>query len=181
MQNRRKCAALNAVMQTDFHVVNNGHLAEQTNVLEGAGDTQLIDLCGRHALCVNALQKNGTSGRLINVGQEVENRCFAGTVRTDQSGNFRLADGKRKFINRSQTAEVDTQITDIKNRLFSKVTFRNDNIVGDRNHFGGIPLTHFDAASFLLKMPFIFFEIEILNCWKRAFEPRTITRISTSA
>ena len=169
-------------MHTDLDVVQHGHTAEQTNVLEGSGDAHAVDLRSGHALGIHAAQQDSAACGLVDIGQKIEDGGLAGAVRADQTGDLRCADGEREFIHGGQTAEVDAEVAHVQNRLAMQVALRDDGIGRQRNHF--CFCTH-ALASFLRKMRrkklLSFLRKLSLNCWKRALLLSTMTTISTTA
>ena len=126
------------------------------------------------------MKQDRAAGGLIDIGKKVENGGLTGTVGSNETGDFRLADSKGELVHCGQTAEVDTQVADVQNRLLAQITFGDDDVCRHWHHLCLLLLTHF-AASFLEKSFFNFFFMVILNCWKRVLAPRTMTRIRTTA
>ena len=74
-------------------------LLEQADILERAGDAQLVGLHGVHARGVACRSSRIVPRRgLIHLGQQVEDGGLARAVRADQTGDFRLADGQVEIL-----------------------------------------------------------------------------------
>ena len=140
-------------MQTDAHIVLHGHIAEQADVLEGSGDAQLVRLRGVHARGIASVEQNRAHRRLIHLGQQVKDGRFARAVRSNQAGDFRLADDQIEILDGMQTAEVDAQIPRLQHGALIPVTLRNDAVTRRGNHLGCgaffLCFRHASSASFL--------------------------------
>ena len=129
-QRRAHKVRLRTEMARDQHVVENRHLLEQTDVLEGTGDAELRDLvrCLGDNLVAHqrfvalikllhlparmvlhdrlAVKIDGTVGRLIHTRDDIEGCRLAGTVRADQRDDLALVDFHRKIIDRHHAAKL---------------------------------------------------------------------------
>ncbi len=68
---RRHVAAL-----ANLDVLHNSHVVEQTNVLEGTSDTHVVCLNNALTSKIVAVDHYGTTGWLVDVGEQVEDSCF---------------------------------------------------------------------------------------------------------
>ena len=69
----------------DQHVFQRGHVGEQADVLERAGDAQRGDLVGRQPGDVLPVEEHAPAGRLVEAGDRVEEGRLARAVRPDQA------------------------------------------------------------------------------------------------
>ena len=106
--------ALDLIVHTHLDIVQSGHLSEQTDILEGSGNTQPVDLGCIHALGIHTVNEDRATGGLINRGQQVKDGGLTGTVGTDQTGNLGGADGDVETVDSSQTTELMHQIRRIR-------------------------------------------------------------------
>src|SRR5690606_15304091 len=80
-------ACLGPAVHAGHDVLEHRHLAEQPDVLEGAGDAglgNLVRFAPHHLLAVEA---DGAALRLVEAGDAVEERGLAGAVRSDEAGD----------------------------------------------------------------------------------------------
>ena len=106
-----------AGVETHHDVLERGHLAEQTDVLEGtrepkAGD--LVTLATEHRL---SLEQNLAACRLVDPGHCVEAGGLASTIRTDQSEDLATLDVKRDIVEGDEAAEFHGQVFDLHDVL----------------------------------------------------------------
>ena len=73
------------IVKSDLDVVKNRHILEQTDVLECSRDTCFVDLDRALTCDILSVQFDDTLGRFVYTCEKVEDCCFAGTVRSDQS------------------------------------------------------------------------------------------------
>jgi hypothetical protein len=95
-------------------VLAHGLFLEDVDRLEGARDAAPGDLVAGMSGDVGAVERNLAGGRLVVAGNDVEQRRFAGAVRTDNAEDFALVDGEGHVGDRSQAAEAFGQIVDLK-------------------------------------------------------------------
>ena len=138
---RRGKIVLHGLMQADLDVVDDAHLLEQTDVLEGAGHAHPVDLIGLFARRGHSIDQDGAAGGLVNIGQQVEHRGLTGTVGADQAGDLVAADHQVEAIHGGQAAKIDAQLTDIQNGLFVLIAVRQEAAGGDTVQ-SGLELTH---------------------------------------
>ena len=110
----------------DHDVFFDSQVVEQADILEGSADAGFTHLRCRHAVCIHAIEQDRTGRRLIYIGEQVENRGLSGTVRTDQTGNFRTANGKVEVFDRMQPAESDSQVLAFQRGHIIDIALRND-------------------------------------------------------
>ena len=134
-------------MQTDLDVVQNGHIRKQTDILEGSGNAQLVDLVYRHSLDVDAVDQHGAAGGLIDAGEQIENGGLARAVGADQAGNFGGADGNVEAVHSRQAAEVDAQVPHVQNGLLALILLTDEGHGGNFQDFLGIVIHCFPPPS----------------------------------
>ena len=76
----------------DHDVVQRGHVGEQADVLERAGDAEPGDLVGPAPGEVGAREPDLALGRLVHAGDDVEHRRLARSVGPDQGEDLALVD-----------------------------------------------------------------------------------------
>jgi hypothetical protein len=81
-------------------VVEHGHLREQLDVLERAGNPQLGDLVGTQTLDALALPADVADLRDVHLADRVEDRRLAGAVRPDDRKQLTFVDGERDVVDR---------------------------------------------------------------------------------
>ena len=102
------------VVQSDLDVVDDGHLVEEADILEGTGDAVLVDLRRLVSGDVLAVELNDSRRRLVDACQHVEDGRLAGAVRPDEAVELALLYMQLKIIDGQKTTEADTQICNIK-------------------------------------------------------------------
>ena len=155
-ENAGKHAVAHLIVQADAHVVLHGHIVEQPDVLECAGDAQLVGLRGVHARRVAAVEHDRAHRRLIHLGQQVEHGGLARAVRADQTGDFRLADNQVEILDGMQAAEVNPQIPRLQHGALVEIALGDDAVARRRNHSGRGALfvfRHASSASFFRPFP----------------------------
>ena len=110
-------------MQADLHVVQNAHLVEQTDVLEGTGDALLVDLGRLLAGDVLTVQDDVALGGTIHTGEHVEHRGLAGAVGTDEAVELAFFHLHVQLGHSLQTAEGDAQVGYFKQCHASRLLF----------------------------------------------------------
>ena len=120
-------------VQRDQHIIQNGQIAEQADVLERAGDTHVVDFDRGLPCRGDAIEQNTPARRLVDIRQEVEDRSFARTVRADQSGDLGRADGDVEIADRGQTAKVNAEMACFKNRAACHIALGQQVGIGLRN------------------------------------------------
>ena len=94
----------------DHHVLQRRHLAEQPDVLEGAGDAHAGDLVPLDAAQRRAVEDHRAGGGPVDTGDRVEAGGLACTVRPDQAEDLAAADVERDRVQGGQPAELDREI-----------------------------------------------------------------------
>src|SRR5258706_2798511 len=108
-----------APLDRDHHVVEDGQVAEQANVLECPTDPQPGDAVGRCARHVLAIESDGPARWPEEPGQEVEQRRLARAVRPDDAVDRQRSEIERVVVEGSQAAERLRQAADLEEpRLF---------------------------------------------------------------
>ena len=167
-------------MKTYHNVTDNRHIIEKTDILEGTGNAQLVDLVDGHTLDVDAVDENGAAGGLVHTGQQVEDGGLTGTVGADEAGNLGGADGDVEAVNSSQTAEVDTKVSDIQNRKLAHILLTQQVHSGNPDHFTGI-IIHLDPTSFFSLVPKSFALATATRSLNLGDQVNSMTRIRTMA
>src|SRR5699024_5895516 len=103
------------VLHGGLDVVNDRHLFEQTDVLEGAGDAGTDDLVGLFAVHPLAAQVEGALGGHVDAGDQVEDGGLARAVGADQPHQLGLADLDVEIVHRLEPAEPDAQVLRFQN------------------------------------------------------------------
>ena len=99
-----------AALNTGQNIVQNRHLVKQADVLEGAGNARMAGLNGRVVVDILLVEQDGAVGRLIHLGQQVENGGFARAVGADQTGDLGHADGQVEIVHRLEAAELHSEV-----------------------------------------------------------------------
>ena len=96
------------------NVLDDAHLGEEAQVLEGAGDAAGDDLLRRFA--VDALIQEGdcTVGDLIDAGEHVEHGGLARAVGADQRDDLALIHMEADVVHGAQAAELDRDVFNIQ-------------------------------------------------------------------
>ena len=98
------------VMKSDLNIVKNRHILKQANVLESTRDTGFVDLDRTLSCDILSVKLDDTFCRFVYTCKKVENCCFTGTVRSDQTIQLTFFDGYIKSVNCTKTAELDSQM-----------------------------------------------------------------------
>ena len=106
-------------MPADQHVLDRRHVREQADVLERAADAgsrDAVHAAGRRRA------RRGTDlagGRLVEAGQDVEERRLPGAVRADDADDRLLLDVEADVVERDQPLEGLRHVADGENRRAS--------------------------------------------------------------
>ncbi len=108
----------------DQQIAEHGRVLEQLDVLEGAGDAEPRDAVGRHFGDVLVLEEDLARGRRVDARDQVEDRAFAGAVRSDDGEDLALLHRKGHRIDRFQAAEMQRDVfgAEIAHRFRSDFT-----------------------------------------------------------
>ena len=98
--------ALVGVVQADHDVLDEGQLAEELDVLEGAADAGGGDLGGFLADEADAFQLDVAAGGHVDAGEHVHHGAFAGAVGADQAVDGARHDGEIDVVQRLEAAEL---------------------------------------------------------------------------
>jgi hypothetical protein len=88
------------------HVFQDGHAAEQLDILEGAGQSQAGPAVGRQTCQVFAFQENGAGGGWKQAVDDIEAGGFAGAVGADEGQDLPGSDVEAHLIQGPHPAEV---------------------------------------------------------------------------
>ena len=72
-------------MKPQLDIVKYRELFKQTDILEGSGDSFFVNFDCAAACQLFAVEEKVSLGRFVYTCEKVEDCCFAGTVRSDQS------------------------------------------------------------------------------------------------
>ena len=97
-------------MQRHLYIVQNRHVIEQTDVLEGTGHAGLADQVRALAGDILAVQDDIAFGGGIHTGEHVEYGGLTGAVGADQTVQMTFLDFQVKLCNRLQAAEGNAQV-----------------------------------------------------------------------
>src|SRR5437867_10759660 len=106
---------MHAWVLPDPHVVQGGHVREQSDLLKGASDAQVGNLVRLEPGDVAALKTDYAGRRLVEAGNGVEERRLPGAVRTDQRKDLTRSNGEADVIDRGQTAESLDHVVNVEN------------------------------------------------------------------
>ena len=179
-----KHAVLNLVVQADADVLFHRHVVEQADVLERAGNAELAGLHCVHACRVFAVDEHGAGCGLIDLRQQVKDRCLARAVRADKPADFCAPDGKVHVVHCLQAAELNAQMAGFQHGRMIHVAFRNDAARRHGNHLciGLKTLQRFShAASPSFTTSFFAGRMRSSTCRTTGALPSSITAISTMA
>ena len=131
-------------------------------------------------MSIPASQHDGSSGRLIYLGEKVEYCCLTRTIGTDKSADFGGADSDVKFVNRYKTSEINSKMSCLKNKGLSQIFFGNEIGAGYIYKFYFGRLTHYFLPPF---ESFILSFLKNVSIFPLSFSllVTSITRIRTIA
>ena len=93
----------------DEHVLEDAHVSERLWYLIGPPDAEAAALPDLHAADVAVLIGDGAGIGRKHPGNQIEQRAFAGAVRTQQPDDLAAADGEIEFLNHPYTTEAPRQ------------------------------------------------------------------------
>ena len=103
------------MVESDLDVVLDGHVPEQSDVLEGAGHAVFSDAVRGHAVNIVSGEADDAGGWLVEAGQKVEDRGFAGPVRPDQPDEFPGLEFEVEIRDGAKSAEGLGEFLDAQN------------------------------------------------------------------
>src|SRR5581483_3599130 len=109
-------------MFADQNVLDGGHVVEQADVLEGAGDAAIDDLVGLEPDNALAGEDQLAAGRREQAGDDVEERGLAGPVRADQAEHLALFDLNGDAADGAQAAEDFGYLASLQERAHAERT-----------------------------------------------------------
>ena len=92
------------VVQACLNIVQHCHILEKTDILEGTGNTCLVDVDRFLSCDIRTIQADSSLIRRIHTGKHIKYRRLAGTVRSDQTVKLSLLDGNMKIIYRTKAS-----------------------------------------------------------------------------
>lgn len=98
-----------ASVRTDEHVVEHGHMSEESHVLEGAGDSAARDLVRRTTQQVDASERDRARRRLVEASNAIEARRLAGAIGPYEPVYVALHDLERDVCKCGDSAEADRE------------------------------------------------------------------------
>src|SRR2546423_10687968 len=111
---RLQPAAVRLRVVTDEHVVQDGHRAEQRDVLKRAREAAADHLMRTDRQNRGAIDEDRAGARPVNAGDDVEEGCLAGAVGSDQSDHLAGLDRERNPIESDHPTEADTQVAHLE-------------------------------------------------------------------
>ena len=175
--------ALDLIVHTHFYIVQDGHVGEQTNILEGTGNAQLRHLMGGHPLGVDAVNQHRAAGGLIHAGKQVEDGGLACAVGANQAADFCGTQGDVEAVHSGQAAKVDAQVAHIQHQGLAGIGFPVGIKSRNLNGLFGIMVIHFTSASFVCftNICFTLSTRTEFHSLTLGDQVNSITRISTTA
>ena len=101
-------------MGADHDILQRTHVHADLQVLESTSHAALGQFVGGFALNDLAIQPDFPSRWRVDPGNQVEQGCLAGPVRTNDRINDPLVDGKADILYRLDAAKMNGQILDFK-------------------------------------------------------------------
>src|SRR5688572_24443158 len=98
------------------HIVEHGHAREKANVLKRARDSVRGDFIRTFAIDALPFEMNFSGGRLVDAGQQIENRRLACAVWSDESVDLALAHGHVEFTDGHQAAKTNCRLISFQHR-----------------------------------------------------------------
>jgi len=99
------------------HVLERGHVLEETDVLERAADAALGERMWRLSGQVIAGEDHAAGRRLVHAREHVEERRLAGAVRPDEADDRADGNGEVDVVDRDEAAELLAQRERMQERL----------------------------------------------------------------
>src|SRR5215210_2763561 len=97
------------------YVVEHGHAREQPDVLKRSRDSEPRYLVRPKAVDARTCDPDVAGRRLINAGQQIKDRRFAGAVWSDEPVYFALTNIHRQLVYGDQSAETDRRLICLEN------------------------------------------------------------------
>src|SRR5687767_11765198 len=88
------------------YVFQHGHAGKQTDILKSPRDTAPRNLIRPQLDDALPFEMNLAGSRLVNAGQQIENRCLARAVRSDEAVDLAALDLHVQFVDGDQAAEA---------------------------------------------------------------------------
>ncbi len=100
----------------DENILQQVHAHKRTAELEGPRHAAVDDLVGREALQCFAIELDGAGCRRHEAGEEIEQRCLAGAVGTEDSGEFAFFQFEGCVLHGGEAAEPLGDVIDFEKR-----------------------------------------------------------------
>ena len=113
-QRRLDQVAVQAQVGADHDVFDGRHVHADLQVLEGARHAAPGQFVGRLAVDGFAVETDFARGRLVDAGDQVEQRRLAGAVRADHGIDDAGVDGERHVLHRLDATKMDGQVLDFE-------------------------------------------------------------------
>src|SRR5215208_1486295 len=105
-----------AGVAADEHVLADGHVREQREVLERPRDPTVHDAVRADAQHVVAVEDDATGVGPVHARDDVERRRLAGAVRADQADDLALSDAEADVVERDDAPEPQRDVLDVEKR-----------------------------------------------------------------
>ena len=106
LKNRVQKVALCSAVHPYNHIVHHRKLFKQTNVLKGAGNSHFSDPIWLLSRDILSLQTDPALCRRVDSGNQIKQRRFPGSVRSDHTYNLTAVDADIDFTKRCETTEL---------------------------------------------------------------------------
>src|SRR6185503_7230756 len=103
-------------MLAEPDIVEGGHVLEQPDVLEGAGDSERRHLVRLRSRDLSVVEHDTPGGRRKNPGDAIEKRGLAGAVRPDEREDLAALHVERDVVDRDEAAEPLRHVIDAEDR-----------------------------------------------------------------
>src|SRR6185295_12658121 len=97
------------------YVIQHRHARKQSNVLKRARDAARGDLIRTQTVDALTVEVNRAGRRLVDAGEQVEDRGLARAVGTDETVDLALLHGHIQLVDGAQTAEANRRLISLQN------------------------------------------------------------------
>ena len=138
-------------VQADQHVVENGRVVDQRQVLEGAADAEGWQLVGAGGQQIPALIRQATAVGCDDAANDIEQGRLARAIRTDQAVDMSLAHRQVDTVQRIHAAEAHRDALYVQKRMAHACPFASLCTVAAVDGF--VPLAFSQPASIMPSRP----------------------------